>query len=398
MRGLRHWFPHDVNIAQWQLIGILGAAEFARTALVVVLLPAFATGPLGLSLTVVGLMISAHYAMDTLFRSPAGWLVDRVGPKPVLLGGLVIEVVSIFGAMHSHVAITLFIFMGLLGVGTASHWPSVVTGTNRLTHAEQRGTMMGAVFAGWIAGSGIGPVVVNFAVGNLGSDELAFLLLMAADVVALAFAFLIRDHRLLERSASGERHPSIFSGLKIIWPLKSVLPGMFVQTMVLGLLLPLLQPLTHRVLHLDQVQYAVLLLGSGALTVLLLVPMGRVADRLGIKGPLIGGFWLAALALLALSAVREFWLLVAVGVTLGLAYALILPSWNAFLARLIPSAQEGLLWGVFMTVEGLGMTVGPAVGAHLFQFSIYAPFILAAAILTLMSVFYWLYPLPERRV
>jgi len=396
MRGLRQWFPHDVNIAQWQLIGILGAAEFARMALVVVLLPSYATGPLGLSLTVVGLMISVHYAMDTIFRSPAGWLVDRVGPKLVLMGGLAIEVAAIFGAMHAHRAIWLFVFMGLLGIGTASHWPSVVTGTNRLTHTAHRGTMMGAVFAGWIAGSGVGPVVVNFVIGNLGSDELAFLLLIAADVVALGLAILIRDHRLDERSA-GEHRPSILSGLKVIWPLRSVLPGMFVQTMVLGLLLPLLQPLTHRVLHLDQLEYAVLLLGSGGLTVLLLVPMGRVADRLGIKVPLIGGFWLAALALLALSAVRQFWLLVAVGVVLGLAYALILPSWNAFLARLIPSAQEGLLWGVFMTVEGLGMTVGPALGAHLFQWSIYAPFILAAGILTLMSGFYWMYPLPERR-
>jgi DHA1 family multidrug resistance protein-like MFS transporter len=397
MRGLRQWFPRDINVAQWQLIGILGAAEFARTALVVVLLPAFATGPLHLSLTLVGLMISAHYAMDTAFRSPAGWLVDRIGPKRVLLAGLVIEVLAMFGAMHSHQAVWLFVFMGLLGVGTASHWPSVVTGTNRLTSASHRGTMMGAVFAGWIAGSGIGPVVTNFVIGNLGSDEGAFGLLIAAQLVALVLAGLIRSRQLDAPSPRGERHASVMSGFRVIWPLRSVLPGMFVQTMVLGLLLPLLQPLTHRVLHLDQVQFAVLLLGAGALTVLLLVPMGRVADRLGIKVPLIGGFWLAGLALLALSAVRDFWLLVLVGGALGLAYALILPSWNAFLARLIPAAQEGLLWGVFMTVEGLGMTVGPAVGAHLFEWSVYAPFILAAAILGLMSVFYWMYPLAEAR-
>jgi DHA1 family multidrug resistance protein-like MFS transporter len=170
---------------------------------------------------------------------------------------------------------------------------------------------------------------------------------------------------------------------------------MFVQTLVLGELLPVLEPLTHRVLHLAQWQYAVLLLGSGALTVLLLVPMGRVADRMGLKLPLIGGFWMAGAALAGIAVIRDFWALVGVGGALGLAYALILPAWNAFLARLIPPDQEGLLWGIFMTMEGAGMTVGPVVGAHLFQISPAAPFLLGTAILGVMGLFYWWFPVPE---
>lgn len=396
MRLLDRWFPHGVSPTQWALIGVLAAAEFSRTALIVSLLPVYVTGPLGESLTLVGLAISVHYLMDTLFRGPSGWLVDRIGPRITLMGGVLVEIVALLGAMHAHQPIWLVGFLGLMGIGTSTHWPSVVTGTNRLTNLEQRGTMMGAVFAGWLVGSGVGPVLINFVVGSVGSDELAFLILVAGDLLALALTFLLRDPKI--NRISGDVHrTSGPRGLSLLWPLRSVLPGMFVQTMVLGLLLPLLQPLTHRVLHLSQWEFAALLLGSGALTVLLLVPMGRVSDRMGLKIPLIGGFWLAAAALLGLATVREFWLLVLVGGLLGLSYALILPSWNAFLARLIPADQEGLLWGVFMTVEGLGMTVGPVVGTRLFQLSTMAPFALAAVVLTIMGAFYVIYPTPRSR-
>jgi len=388
---LKRWFPYDINPTQWALIGVLATAEFARTALVVALLPAYVTGPLGESLSLAGLAISAHYMLDTVFRSPAGWAVDRVGPKRTLMAGVAVEVVALFLAMHAHRPVWLIVFLALMGVGTATHWPSVVTGTNRLTPQAYRGAMMGAVFAGWLTGSGLGPVTINFVIGNLGSDRLAFDILIWADILAFVLVLLLHGPRLRELGQHARTHRPV-GGWRVIWPLRAVLPGMFVQTMVLGLLMPILQPLTHRVLHLSQWEFAVLLLGAGALTVLLLVPMGRVADRMGLKVPLSGGFWLAAVSLVSLSLVRSFWPLVGIGSLLGLSYALILPAWNAFLARMIPAQQEGLLWGVFMTVEGLGMTVGPAVGARLFELSVVAPFWLAAAILLVMGGFYWWYP------
>jgi DHA1 family multidrug resistance protein-like MFS transporter len=396
MRLLERWFPAGISHSQVALAGVLAAAEFSRTALIVALLPSYAIGPLGISLTLVGFMISGHYLMDTAFRTPMGWLTDRVGPRVTLLLGMSVEVVALLGAARAHNPVWLVIWLGLLGVGTASHWPAVVTGTNRLSAVDNRGTMMGIVYASWLAGSGLGPVVINFVIGNLGSDRLAFDLLVAADLLAFGLTFLLRDPKLNQIHGGGRPRVS-WDGVRHIWPLRAVLPGMFVQTLVLGELLPVLQPLTHQVLHLSQWSYAFLLLGSGAMTVILLVPMGRVSDRMGVKGPLIGGFWLAGASLMGLAFVRDFWWLIVVGGFLGLSYALILPAWNAFLARLIPADQEGLLWGVFMSVEGLGMAVGPVIGAHLFEFSTVAPFALATLILAVMGIFYWFYPLPSHR-
>lgn len=383
---------HRVTVtSQLPLITILGLAEFSRGALIVSLLSAYVTGPLGASITIVGWALSSHYFMDTVFRGPSGWLVDRLGVTRILTAGLVIEILAFVGIMNTMSPDWVIVFVALLGVGTATHWPAVVTGINRLTPTERRGSMMGMVFAAWLTGSGIGPVLINFLLG--GRDRLAFLVLIAADILAFSISLTVSDSRLQQmiKHSSPIRHR-----FRVLWPFRFVIPGMFFQNMTLGIMLPILQPFTSRVLHLNHWQFAELLLGSGAFTVLLLVPMGKITDHFGLRVPLVGGFFVAGVSLLGFGLLRHFMELVLIGGILGLSYAMILPSWNAFLAEMIPKDMEGWLWGVFMTVEGFGMAVGPIVGARLFGLAIWAPFVFSSVILLIMGTFYWLFPFQKR--
>ncbi len=367
------------------LIAILGLAEFARGAVVVSLLAEFVTGPLGASLTVVGLAISGHYLFDTIFRGPAGWLVDRVGPPRVLSVGLLIEVFALLVVMKAGTSSQVIVGMALLGVGTSTHWPSVVTGMNRLS-GTNRASAMGLVFAAWLVGSGVGPVIVNFLMS--GRDQGAFAVLAMADVLALIIALAIKHPRLGRNTRAA--HPR--QRWPALWKYRAVLPGMFVQNMTLGLMVPILQPYAFGVLSLSHWQFAEMLLGSGSFAVMLLVPMGKLTDRFGVRFPLIGGFFVASVALVALSVLRNFLGVVVSGGVLGLAYSMILPSWNAFLAKMIPKHMEGWMWGVFMTVEGLGMATGPVVGARLFGWGPGVPFLFSAVILAIMGTVYWKFP------
>ncbi|WP_053958500.1 MFS transporter [Sulfobacillus thermosulfidooxidans] len=382
---------NHLSLPQSLLLIALGLAEFARGALIISLLPAYVTGPLGASLTIVGWALSSHYFLDTVFRGPAGWLVDHIGVPRVLTMGLAIECLSLIGAMNTKHPAMIIVFVALLGVGTATHWPAVVTGTNRLTEPERRASMMGLVFAAWLTGSGLGPVLINFVLG--GRDRTAFLVLIAADVVAFAVTIWIADPRLIQVH---HHQPKARHLWHTLWRFRWVIPGTFVQNMTLGLMLPILQPFTTRILHLSHLQFAELLLGSGAFTVLLLVPMGKITDRFGLRVPLVGGFFIAGIALLGIAFFRQFFELTIFGGILGLSYAMILPSWNAFLAGLIPKEIEGWLWGVFMTVEGLGMSVGPIVGTRLFSVRIWLPFVASAVILLIMGSFYASFPLKEK--
>ncbi len=382
-----------VHLSQAQviLVGILGLVEFARGALIVALLPTFVTGPLGAPITIVGWALSSHYFLDTVFRGPSGWLVDRIGPPRVLTIGVAIEILSLIGAMNTRSPDWVIVFVAILGIGTATHWPAVVTGTNRLTPPERRASMMGLVFAAWLTGAGLGPVLINFLLH--GRDRTAFLILIAADILAFILTIVVYDPRLSHIHKAGHR---VHHWVRTLKPFRAVLPGMFVQNMTMGIMLPIFQPFVSRILHFSHWQFAELLVGSGAFTVLLLVPMGRFTDRFGLKVPLIVGFFLAAVSLTAVGILRHFWPLILVGGVLGFSYAMILPSWNAFLAGMIPKEIEGWLWGVFMTVEGMGMAVGPIIGARLFAYRIWAPFMVSAMILFSMGIFYTVYPLGKR--
>ena len=132
---------------------------------------------------------------------------------------------------------------------------------------------------------------------------------------------------------------------------------------------------------------------------LLLIPMGRAIDRFGTRRPLTVGFVLAAVALFLLPEHRPFLEVLALGALLGASYAVILPAWNAFLAAAVPKERQGALWGIFMTVEGLGLAIGPALGGRLWEsFGAIGPFWGAAFVFVAMGIFYGLDPISRRVV
>jgi len=173
---------------------------------------------------------------------------------------------------------------------------------------------------------------------------------------------------------------------------------MFAQTMTLGLFLPIINAFTQRVLHLNPFSYGELLFGAGAVAVVLMVPFGKLSDRIGIKLPLTLGFALAGASVLALGFSRSFGTALGCGATLALGYAFLLPAWNSLLASVAPGGAEGSLWGVFMSIEGLGLAVGPVLGAFFWgQFGTEGPFWAGSFVLVVMAAFYLIYPLNRLR-
>jgi MFS family permease len=74
---------------------------------------------------------------------------------------------------------------------------------------------------------------------------------------------------------------------------------------------------------------------------------------------------------------------------------MILPSWNSVLDRSIPHDKRGAMWGMFMTIEGLGTATGPLFGGRLWDsFSPQAPFYLSAIVVGTMGLLYLFLKLP----
>ncbi len=406
MRQTR-WMPFsrwlEPELFQPFLFGVLISltfTEFVRGALLFTLLPTYGKTVLGFAVEWTALALSVHYLVDNLLRSPAGWVIDKIGQRPMLLLGFGISVFSVFWMMQSKSIVSLTISLAVYGIGTTPMWPSAVSGIGRSTPEVKRATFMGYMYIFWLIGTGLGPVLINFAIVQ--SYRFGFWLLICVDAFAFVLAFF------LVHSPDGYNMESVVNQIqkaKTNWhdlwrnvrEVAFLFPGMFAQTFAVASLIPILSVWAKVVLHASGPTYSAILISGGAITVLLLLPAGKLVDKFGVRKFLVSGFLISGIALILYPfyhTIQTTYLVVGV---LGLCYAFILPAWNAVLDHSIDRDKKATLWGVFMTVEGLGSAVGPYLGGLVWdKWSPSAPFWLSGAVILIMGTLYTKLPIEQR--
>jgi MFS transporter, DHA1 family, multidrug resistance protein len=412
-------FKHPVVLS---FLAIIASIEFIRMSLFLTLLPSFLTN-LHYDTAALGLIISANLLADNLSKSATGWLVDHKGPWPVLFTGSIVVLVGIVLFMSFHQSILVLVPAAILiGLGVAPTWPAAISGAIQTTGEEKRATVISIISVVWLAGGGLGPILMGFLIDTRLRQFLAKVHLPVTDAYKTGFIILIGIavlsiiicilgwlgwHNVPHiQKAAAERElkrPRLRDVVGRLWRVKGLIPGMFFQTLSLGMLLPNLLPYATTKLGLTEAQYSILLLIGGLVVVAFMIPVGHLADHWGTRGFLVSGFLLASLSLFTMvtygNSSNVWWI---VGFV-GLSYALIQPAWNALLAGTIPPEQRGVLMGLFMSVEGLGFAVGPLVGGllgtlskvqHGWWGSIGAatPFYLSSISLGIMAVYYMFYP------
>lgn len=415
-------FTHPVVVA---FAAIIAAIEFIRMSLFITFLPSFMTS-LHFTTIAIGLVISVNLFADNFSKSAVGWLVDHRGPWPVLLAGSITALLGILLIINFHQKLFFLILAAILiGLGVAPTWPAAITGSIRTVGEEKRATIISIISVVWLAGGGLGPVLMGFLIDtqlrkklsafqlpmiNAYKTGLTILFAMAVFAVVICILGLISWRKTPHLQISnlnpetGERKTHHLKDvLKRLWKVKGLVPGMFFQTLSLGMLLPNLLPYATNTLGLSEAQYSLLLLIGGGVVVMFMIPVGHLADKFGSRGFLVTGFTLAATTLFVLvhyGNAANVWYIVGL---VGLSYALIQPAWNALLAGSIPPGQRGVLMGLFMSVEGLGFAVGPLLGGFLgsltgnelgiiSRMGAAAPFYVSSVFLLIMAFVYLFYP------
>ena len=113
---------------------------------------------------IVGL-ISAYGAVIGLAMSPiVGSLIDHWGPKPVLMGSLVISALGIGSMGYIHNIPSALLVTTITALGQAAMWPSQSAIAAELTTPEQRPRYFGSQFAMMNLGMGLGGLVASLIV------------------------------------------------------------------------------------------------------------------------------------------------------------------------------------------------------------------------------------------
>lgn len=365
---------------------ILFLVEFVRGASLISFLPIYGDKALGLDLDVIGAAITAHYLTDTSLKLAIGYLLDRLSIRTVVTIGLLCSLVGVTAMQFADVPWIFITAAAIYGIGISPIWIVCLTRIRE----DNRATQMGFLYTIWLVGLGTGPVVTNLLLDfNL---DLTYWVMVGVSLAALLLALFIPGGKGIHVETIPFKKQLSILGSRLK-EMKLLLPGMVLQTLGAGMLLPILPSFAVNSLGMTATHYSILLIIGGGCTVLGLIPMGKLSDSLGKKWFLIIGFLSFGVVLFALTAQPPLALALFWAFLLGISYAAVLPAWNALLAAYVPPGQQGLGWGVFSTVEGIGGMIGPILGGFLAtRYSESSVVGLAGIMFIIISTFYVFFP------
>jgi len=155
----------DVNI-----IGMVGVAHLFSHFYQLALPPLFPLirAELEVSYTSLGLLMGTFYLVSGVMQTPAGFLVDRIGARPVLLGGLgfLAGATALFGFAQSYETMMLLAILG--GLGNSVFHPADYAIMSATVSAGRMGRAFSVHTVGGHVGYALAPVVMVTLGGALG--------------------------------------------------------------------------------------------------------------------------------------------------------------------------------------------------------------------------------------
>jgi DHA1 family multidrug resistance protein-like MFS transporter len=356
--------------------------EWAGAGCMMPLLPLYLR-KLGAPVALVGIVLAAFFLAAILVQYPIGRLSDRIGRRPVQLGGLVTFAVASAAFALIGTPIAALFVRGLQGAGAG-----VVDVANNATVGEvvspsQQGRAYGTLFGSRTVGLAIGPLIG----GLVGLSGMRWLFVAAALASLMACAPV-----LAAVPKSAPRRPHVSGPRVVLWRDRSVL-GVVMAYTGTGLVIGVYEVCWSLLLHLRgasglQIGLSWTLFALPFAT--MSVPGGWLVDHFDRR-------YLAAVSTL-LSAgfastypfLHSVWLLVGLGAAEAVAVAVAGPALASQLAHSVPSRQLGRAQGASSTAQ-TGATAIAALGAGaLFALHPWVPFVGASgAIVVLVVLLSW---------
>ncbi len=319
--------------------------------------------------------ISTAMTLDFLTMGVAafGWgaLLDRVGPRPVVLAGAILLGLGLFLSSRATSLLEFQIFYGVLvgAAASAIFAPMMVTVTGWFeTHRALAVSLVSA-------GMGMAPMTVSpFASWLIETYDWRTALMWIAILawsVLVPTALLVRaappQSAASASGAGGAGDPGMTVGRALRSP----------QFIVLGLTF-LMCCATHSGPIFHTVSYAIAC-GLPAMTAVTIysaeglaglagrLVLGVAADRFGAKRVLVIGLLIQAVMAGAYFFTRQLGEFYAVAVIFGFAYGGVMPLYAVIAREYFPMRLMGTVFGAATALSSLGMALGPLAGGWIFD-------------------------------
>src|SRR5215216_6382808 len=175
-------------------VTLAALAYFTADGILIPAVPRYTSGPLGGGDVAVGLVVGA-FSLSAFFLRPwAGGLGDRLGRRPLMLGGAGVFAVSVLGYGLVTGPAGLAGLRLLTGAGEAGFFMGMLAAVADLAPAERRGEAMSLASLSLYGGIGLGPLLGEAAIDRFGYGA-AWVLAAAAGLLAVVIALRVPDTR-----------------------------------------------------------------------------------------------------------------------------------------------------------------------------------------------------------
>jgi len=308
---------------------------------------------LGATGTQLGIVNSIGMGIAGLVSPFSGWLIDRIGVKRIYLIGISLLAVSylIYGIAQSWTIIIFAMILFWLGNTTSFQGCTVICGNSLASEERVTGMAICETFAAGILGM-LGPMlgallVTRFGGVNIsGIRPLFFICLVGTIGTLLLILTQLSNHRW---GTLGETRPNFFKDLSELFKqghhLKRFVVIASIGTLEIGMVLPFIQVFANEVKGADQYILGAMVTGMAVTPLLLGIPMGRLADKIGRKKVLYLTIPLVWVSYLMLIWAPNPVFLVASGVLHGFYHVCVITT-NAIGYELVPPDQVGRWMGI----------------------------------------------------
>lgn len=329
-----------------------------------VLLTDYVQSELGASAAFAGLIVGVYGFAQTLLRVPIGYASDRLRKRrPFIQVGILMTLVAgglLYLAKGPGMAL-----LGRAGAGVAaSFWPIFTVLYGAYQGEERRTKAMGSISAIMYLSQLFATNVGSLTARALGTRS-SFLLAML-----LGLGGLLLSTRIQEVPFVGQ--PARLSGLRtalrngLLW--RAALITVLMQMVIWSTLYGFSPNWAMDVLRVDAGQLGLLTTAQLIPTVLFCWASGaKLAPRIGEKATTIFGCALMAASCLLMMTSRTFGQMLLYQVFSGIGVGCVGPMMLSVSMREIPQAQRGVAMGLYQSIYGLGMFLGPMIAGLLVE-------------------------------
>ncbi|MEE9290330.1 MAG: MFS transporter [Alphaproteobacteria bacterium] len=360
-----------------RVVGILSGGHFMSHYYTMMLPPLFPLlhDDLGVSYTLLGLLLSLKSLASGSTQLPAGILVDRFGARKILIFGFSMILVSyLFVSMSASFWMIALAFM-LAGVGNAVFHPADYSIMNQTVRASRMGRSFSAhTFAGHL-GSALAPVVTLFLVAALGWDWREAILASLAAGLFIIFGIFSQWNHIHEGAAQSRKVGASAAGGVELTTWQSIMQIVASKPMLFLFLFFSMQSLgsggfkNFAVAGLVTLHGTSLSAAGGALTGFLFasafgVLVGGVLadyDKRHARTASVALFVTAVISLLVGAVDMHYALLVFFFTLAGLFQGVIRPARDMMIRAASPKGSVGKAFGFVFSGQAIGGAISPVV-------------------------------------